>query len=94
MEELDIEIEVQHEVDEGVVSEYELIVLNDEINTFDHVIISLIQVCELNQERAIECTLLVHHEGQCTIISGEEDDMCAMRDGLNTLGIDAVVNKN
>ena len=94
MEELDIEIKVQHEVDNEIDSEYDLIVLNDEINTFNHVIISLMQVCDISQQRAVECTLLIHHEGECTVLSGEEDEMSAMRDGLNVLGIDAVINKN
>lgn len=93
MEELDIETKVEQEVDDSNKGKYKLIVLNDEVNTFEHVIISLMQICELNQDRAVECTLMIHNDGQCEVLSGEEDDMCAMRDGLNALGIDAIVEK-
>lgn len=41
----------------------DLIVYNDDVNTFDHVINTLIKVCKHSPEQAEQCTLLVHYKG-------------------------------
>jgi ATP-dependent Clp protease adaptor protein ClpS len=88
------EIEVQSEVQEKeTVSEYELVVMNDEINTFDHVIINLIEICGVDDEHAIQCTLLIHNFGEAVIVEGEKDELLVMEEGLNLAGIDATVRK-
>ena len=51
-------------------SRYMLIVWNDDVNTFDHVIETLIRVCSHTSEQAEQCALIVHYNGKCTVKTG------------------------
>ncbi|MFK7814145.1 MAG: ATP-dependent Clp protease adaptor ClpS, partial [Maribacter sp.] len=42
---------------------------------FDHVINTLISVCDHTPEQAEQCSLIVHHNGKCTVKTGEYDDL-------------------
>lgn len=66
----------------------DLIVFNDEVNTFDHVINTLIRVCKHTNEQAEQCTLLIHHVGKCTVKSGAFNFLQPMRDAICEAGID------
>ena len=46
---------------------YKLVLWNDDVNTFDFVIESLIEVCGHTLEQAEQCTILVHYKGKCTV---------------------------
>ena len=48
----------------------EIILYNDDVNTFDHVIETLIYACEHTPEQAEQCSILVHYKGKCTIKTG------------------------
>ena len=48
----------------------ELIVFNDEVNTFDHVIEMLIHACDHTPEQAEQCSLIVHYKGKCGVKTG------------------------
>ena len=45
----------------------EIIVYNDDVNTFDHVIDTLIRVCKHTPEQAEQCSLIIHYNGKCTV---------------------------
>ena len=45
----------------------EIVLYNDDFNTFDHVIFTLIKVCKHTSEQAEQCAILVHYKGQCTV---------------------------
>ncbi len=49
----------------------ELVVHNDDFNTFDFVIKTLIEVCEHEPEQAEQCTLVIHYNGKCAVNSGD-----------------------
>jgi ATP-dependent Clp protease adaptor protein ClpS len=51
----------------------EIILHNDDVNTFDWVIESLIDVCEHNPLQAEQCALLVHYKGKCSVKTGDFD---------------------
>ena len=53
----------------------EIVLFNDEVNTFDFVIDALIEVCEHTLEQAEQCTMLVHYKGKCTVKTGEYKDL-------------------
>ena len=57
------------------VHENEIILYNDDVNTFDHVIRTLIQVCEHTSEQAEQCSLIVHYKGKCSVKSGTFSDL-------------------
>lgn len=67
----------------------DLMVFNDDINTFDHVINTLIKVCKHTQEQAEQCTMLIHYKGKCTVKNGSFEFLRPMRDAICEAGIDA-----
>jgi ATP-dependent Clp protease adaptor protein ClpS len=69
----------------------DLIVYNDEINTFDHVISTLVKVCKHTSEQAEQCTLLVHYKGKCAVKKGSFVDLIPYRQGIVDAGINAEI---
>jgi ATP-dependent Clp protease adaptor protein ClpS len=66
---------------EEVSTQNEIVLFNDEVNTFDHVIETLIYACEHTPEQAEQCSLIVHYNGKCTVKTGLYDDLkprCSM----------------
>ncbi len=82
---------IKEEVDvlEKEVFQHEIVLHNDEVNTFDYVIDSLISVCEHTLEQAEQCTYLVHYKGKCTVKSGEFKDLEPKCSKLSQLGLSA-----
>ncbi len=66
---------------------FEIVLFNDEVNTFDFVIDSLIEVCEHTLEQAEQCTILVHYKGKCTVKTGEYKDLKPRCSRLLTKGL-------
>ena len=67
----------------------DLVVFNDDVNTFDHVINTLIRVCRHTNEQAEQCTLIIHYKGKCAVKNGTLDFLKPMRDAICEVGIDA-----
>lgn len=55
--------------------ENEIILYNDDVNTFEHVIKTLIKVCDHSAEQAEQCSLIVHYKGKCGVKSGSISDL-------------------
>ena len=55
--------------------ENEIILYNDDVNTFEHVIKTLIKVCDHSAEQAEQCSLIVHYKGKCSVKSGSISDL-------------------
>ena len=66
-----------------------LIVFNDDYNTFDHVIQTLVKVCKHTYQQAEQCTWLIHYRGKCTVKTGSFRLLRPMREGICEAGIDA-----
>ncbi len=64
-----------------------LILWNDDVNTFDFVIESLITVCKHTAEQAQQCTILVHYKGKCTVKTGSMDLLKPMHEQLTERGL-------
>ncbi|MCM2302152.1 MAG: ATP-dependent Clp protease adaptor ClpS [Flavobacteriaceae bacterium] len=71
--------------------QHELVLFNDEVNTFDFVIDSLISVCEHTDEQAHQCTLIVHYKGKCVVKTGELSDLKPRCSKLLELGLSAEI---
>ena len=54
---------------------FSLIVWNDEVNTFDWVIRTLVEVCEHSEEQAEQCATIVHYKGKYIVKHGSKEDM-------------------
>lgn len=53
----------------------QLILYNDDVNTFDDVIRWLIEICEHESIQAEQCAFIVHHNGKCAVKSGSWDEL-------------------
>ncbi|GAB4395796.1 MAG: ATP-dependent Clp protease adaptor ClpS [Microscillaceae bacterium] len=80
-------------LDEDVVTveEHKLIVFNDDVNTFDHVIQTLIEVCGHTPEQAEQCTWIIHYKGKCVVKDGSFEELKPMRDAICDRGISAEI---
>jgi ATP-dependent Clp protease adaptor protein ClpS len=81
----------EEDVDVIDVETHRLIVFNDDVNTFDHVIQTLIDVCDHTPEQAEQCTIIIHYKGKCSVKEGEFDKLVAMRNAICDRGISAEV---
>ena len=68
-----------------------LVLYNDEVNTFDHVIKSLVEVCGHDPVQAEQCALIVHFKGSCEVKLGVTEVLNAMSRSLNSKGLNSVV---
>lgn len=62
-------------LEEEVVNQNEIVLHNDDVNTFDHVIDTLVYACEHTPEQAEQCAIIVHYKGKCTVKTGAYDDL-------------------
>ncbi len=76
---------------EEVVKQSEIVLFNDDVNTFDHVIETLIDVCEHSPEQAEQCSLIVHFNGKCTVKTGEYTDLKPRCSRLLQAGLSAEI---
>ncbi len=70
---------------------HSLVLYNDEVNTFDHVIKSLVEVCGHDAIQAEQCALIVHLRGSCEIKLGIKEVLQAMSKSLNAKGLNSRV---
>ncbi|QHV93739.1 MULTISPECIES: ATP-dependent Clp protease adaptor ClpS [Spirosoma] len=88
-EETDVDV-----LDEVIATDvHSLVVFNDDVNTFDHVIETLIDVCHHTPEQAEQCTLLIHYKGKCAVKNGSWEELVPMRNEICRRGISAEVLK-
>ena len=71
--------------------EHEIVLYNDDVNTFDHVINTLIIACDHTEEQAHQCSIIVHYKGKCTVKSGEFDDLKPRCSKLLQAGLSAEI---
>lgn len=79
----------------GVLTDIEepcnLIVWNDEVNTFQWVIETLMEVCGHSYEQAEQCSYIIHFQGKYAVKKGAYDDLKPMCDAITGRGIGATV---
>jgi ATP-dependent Clp protease adaptor protein ClpS len=79
-------------VEVGTKKKSELVLYNDDVNTFDHVIDSLVKVCKHEIMQAEQCTWIVHYNGKCSVKNGSFEDLRPMRQALSERGLDAKIH--
>ena len=55
---------------EELIDQKDLIVFNDDVNSFDHVIATLIKICKHTEIQAEQCTWIIHYKGKCQVKRG------------------------
>ncbi len=78
----------------AIADSYSLIVWNDEVNTFEWVIETLMEVCGHSLEQAEQCALFVHHKGKYAVKKGDYDTLKPMCNSITDRGIGATVEQN
>lgn len=68
-----------------------LILWNDEVNTFDWVIQSLVEICEHSPSQAEQCAWIIHSKGKYAVKKGPEPKLLLMREAFVDRGIGATV---
>lgn len=86
---IDLLEEIEEEINEELGKK--LVVHNDEVNSFEHVITCLISICKHTAAQAEQCTTIIHHKGKCSVKEGDEDELLTMRRALTEQGIGATV---
>ena len=79
-------------VDEGISEGRFLILHNDDVHSFDYVIDSLIEVCEMDATQAEQCTYLVHYKGKCDVKKGSFGLLKPFKEGLIERGLNATID--
>jgi ATP-dependent Clp protease adaptor protein ClpS len=78
-------------VEESVGINNEIILFNDDVNTFDHVIETLIKVCKHTTEQAEQFAILVHYKGRCTVKTGSLEELKPQCTSLLEAGLSAEI---
>jgi ATP-dependent Clp protease adaptor protein ClpS len=68
-------------LDEKPLKQNEIILYNDDVNTFDHVIETLMYACDHTSEQAEQCSIIVHYKGKCAVKTGPYKELkprCSM----------------
>lgn len=87
--------ETQEEVllEEKVVQPNDLIIYNDDVNTFEFVIDSLVDICNHSSIQAEQCTWLIHHKGKCAVKRGSFEKLKPMAEAFLDRGISAKIEQ-
>lgn len=78
-------------LEEDTLQQNEIVLFNDDVNTFDHVITTLIQACDHTPEQAEQCSILVHYKGKCTVKTGPFEDLKPRCSKLLQAGLSAEI---
>ncbi|KAB1158158.1 ATP-dependent Clp protease adaptor ClpS [Flavobacterium luteum] len=76
---------------EAVDINHEIVLFNDDVNTFDHVIETLISVCNHTAIQAEQCAILVHYKGKCTVKTGSFEELKPQCTQLLEAGLSAEI---
>ncbi len=85
----DEQIEISELIDEF--TGRHLVVHNDDVNTFEWVIISLMDICEHTLEQAEQCAYIIHYSGKYAVKQGMLNDLKPMKNALTDRGINATI---
>lgn len=78
-------------LDELTDKEKSLILHNDDLNTFDWVIESLMKICNHDPHQAEQCSLIVHYRGKCAVKDGSYDKLRPMKEALADRGLNVTI---
>jgi ATP-dependent Clp protease adaptor protein ClpS len=82
-----------HNQQEKLDDPHQLILFNDEINSFDFVIETLVDVCKHDPIQAEQCTWIAHFKGQCAIKEGSLKELKPIRAEMERRGLTVSIEK-
>jgi ATP-dependent Clp protease adaptor protein ClpS len=66
----------------STLDEHQLLLINDDVHTFDYVIEALIDICNHTPQQATQCTMIVHYKGSCDVKKGTYEELRPLRRAL------------
>jgi ATP-dependent Clp protease adaptor protein ClpS len=72
---------------------FNLIVWNDEVNSFEWVIETLVKICGHSPEQAEQCAIIIHFKGKYAVKSGTYEDLKPQCDAINDRRINATIEE-
>ncbi len=70
----------------------QLVLWNDEVNTFQFVIQTLMDLCDHSLEQADQCALLIHTKGKCSVKRGSYNDLRPICEAMLDRGLSATID--
>jgi ATP-dependent Clp protease adaptor protein ClpS len=77
---------------EEVIEPRQLVLFNDDVNTFDHVINMLVKYCKHEPEQAEQCAYIVHYNGKCDVKNGSYEELEPVCTALLDAGLSAEIH--
>ena len=88
---IETEIFKDEKKDEELLNNHSIVIYNDNVNTFDWVIESLIDICDHDYLRATQCAWIIHLKGKCDVKTGSYSDLKPMASELLQRNINAEI---
>lgn len=79
--------EIKKENKSKVEKQHQIILHNDNVNTFEHVIVCLVFICGHSVEQAEQCAIMVDRLGKCGVKSGTMDEILPIAEALDGLSL-------
>ena len=79
---------------ESILENHSIVLFNDDVNTFDHVINSLIKYCKHSNIQAEQCAHIVHYNGKCFVKTGNIAKLKPICSALLDSGLSAEITNN
>jgi len=83
----EVETTVENLIESLLTPTKNIVVYNDDVNTFEHVILCLIKYCRHSLEQAEQCTHIIHNNGKCAVKSGDYEKLKPIYEALLENGI-------
>ena len=74
------------------VEKHQIILYNDDVNTFQHVIETLVKVCKHTYQQAEQCAYIVHFSGKCVVKTGSLEELVPICSALLDAGLSAEIS--
>jgi ATP-dependent Clp protease adaptor protein ClpS len=85
--------EFETDVLDTLVTSFNLIVWNDNVNTFEWVIETLVNVCGHTAEQAEQCAFIIHFQGKYAVKQGDYETLKPMQEAITDRGINATIEE-
>ena len=88
-------VKIDPSLDEDIltksVEKHEIILFNDDVNTFQYVIETLVKVCKHTYQQAEQCAYIVHFSGKCVVKTGSLEKLIPVCTALLEAGLSAEI---
>jgi ATP-dependent Clp protease adaptor protein ClpS len=88
---IETEVDIEAAIKQLLETPQSIVLYNDDVNTFDHVIECLISYCKHSLSQAEQCAMIVHYNGKCAVKTGSYDELKPICEALLENGLSAKI---